>query len=60
MPSASLLVPRADNEFLGGDDRNRDVIERIDKRRGGHYPPRHVNDHIRVDQVPRYDGSRQP
>jgi hypothetical protein len=36
---------------VSGDDRDRDVVERIDKGRGCSIPSGHVNHYIGVDQV---------
>ena len=41
----------ADDELVRGDDRERDVVERIDKVRRRGVPPGHVHHYIGVNQV---------
>lgn len=54
--SSVPLIPRAHDQFVRGDDRNRDVFDRIDERGRRGASARHVDHPISIHQVAKHGG----
>jgi hypothetical protein len=52
------LIPGADDQFMRGNDRNGNVIERVDIRRGSGDPPGDIHHDIRVNEITGHGASR--